>query len=87
MCYNVFGAKAVMSNLHTTTLNLVQRLVNFLAHLPGLPVLVGLGLILLNFVLQLLPAWPVIGWLAEVDLLLHLGLVVSLIGLLLIRAL
>jgi hypothetical protein len=66
---------------------LLKRISDFLARLPGLPVLVGLGLILLNFLLRLLPPWPVIGWMAEKDLLLHLGLVVSLIGLLLVRAL
>jgi hypothetical protein len=65
----------------------IERTTNFLARFPGLPVLAGLGLILINFVLQLLPAWPVIGWMAHVNLFLHLGLVVSLIGLLLIRAL
>jgi len=65
----------------------LERVSNFLARYPGLPVLVGLGLILLNFVLQLLPPWPVVGWMAQVDLFLHLGLLISLIGLLLIRAL
>ncbi|MBN1180621.1 MAG: hypothetical protein JXD18_15535 [Anaerolineae bacterium] len=64
-----------------------QRIINFLARYRGLPVLIGLGMIVLNFVLRLLPAWPVVGWLAGVDLFLHLGLVVSLIGVLLIRAL
>lgn len=65
----------------------LKRIGDFLARVPGLPVLVGLGLILLNFVLQLLPSWPVIDWMADVNLFLHLGLVISLIGLLLIRAL
>lgn len=65
----------------------LKRTSDFLARVPGLPVLVGIGLILLNFLLQLLPPWPVVGWMARVDLFLHLGLVISLIGLLLIRAL
>jgi len=65
----------------------LKRTSDFLARVPGLPVLVGIGLILLNFLLQLLPPLPILGWMARVDLLLHLGLVVSLIGLLLIRAL
>ena len=65
----------------------LKRVGDFLARVPGLPVLVGLGLILLNFIFQLLPPWPVVGWMAQVNLLLHLGLIVSLIGLLLIRAL
>jgi hypothetical protein len=65
----------------------LKRTSDFLARFPGLPVLVGLALIVLNFVLRLLPPWPVVGWMAQADLLLHLGLVVSLIGVLLIRAL
>jgi|GEM_PF-789067 hypothetical protein len=65
----------------------LKRLSDFLARYPGLVPLIGLGLILLNFVLQLLPDWPVIAWMAQVNLLLHLGLVVSLLGILFIRAL
>ena len=68
-------------------LDTIERVLNFLARYRGLPVLIGVGLIILNFVLRLLPAWPVIGWLAGVDLFLHLGLVVGFIGVLLIRAL
>jgi hypothetical protein len=55
----------------------------FLAHRKGLPVLVGAALIALNFVARLLPGWPVVGWLARTDLLLHLGAVVGLLGVLL----
>jgi len=65
----------------------LKRASDFLARLPGLPVLVGLALIVTNFLLKLLPAWPVVGWLAHFDVLLYLGLVISLVGLLLIRAL
>jgi|YNPNPStandDraft_1061719.scaffolds.fasta_scaffold507679_1 hypothetical protein len=48
--------------------------------LKGLPVLVGIALILLNFVVQFVPA---LVWFAETDFFLHLGLVVALGGLLL----
>lgn len=65
----------------------LKKTSDFLARFPGLLTLIGIGLILLNFVLQLLPAWSIVGWVARVDLLLHLGLVTSLVGLLLIRAL
>ncbi|MEA3309811.1 MAG: hypothetical protein U9Q70_09915 [Chloroflexota bacterium] len=54
----------------------------FLAQRKGLPVLVAVGLILLNFILNLLPAWPVVGWLAEVDFMLHLGIILGLLGIL-----
>lgn len=65
----------------------LKQISDFLARYPGLLTLIGIGLILLNFALQLLPVWSIVGWIAQVDLLLHLGLVISLIGLLLIRAL
>jgi hypothetical protein len=69
-------------------LDTIEKVLNFLARYRGLPVLIGVGLIIINFILRLLPAtWPVIGWLAGVDLFLHLGLVIGLIGVLLIRAL
>jgi hypothetical protein len=55
----------------------------FLARLPGLPVLVAVGMIALNFVLQFVPDYPVIGWIARYDLFLHLGLVIGLIAILL----
>lgn len=63
--------------------NLFKRTTAFLARLPGLPVLVAMGLVALNFVLRLLPAWPVVGWLAQTDLLLHLGVILGLLGILL----
>jgi hypothetical protein len=66
---------------------LLQRISNFLARLPGLPILVAIGLVVLNFILLVLPDWPVIGWLAEKQLLLHLGVIVGLLGVLLGRAL
>lgn len=55
----------------------------FLARLPGLPVLIGVLLVALNFVLRLLPASPAVDWLVTTDLLLHLGVVAGLLGLLL----
>jgi hypothetical protein len=61
----------------------MRRLSNFLARLPGLPVLIALALILLNFAFQLLPDWPVIQWMAHTHFWLHLGLVLALLGILL----
>ena len=66
---------------------LLKRLSDFLARMPGLPIIIAIGLVVLNFVLQLLPAWPVIGWLAHTHLLLHLGLVLGFLGMLLGEAL
>ena len=60
-----------------------KRISEFLARMPGLPVVAAVGLVVLNFVLQLLPAWPVVGWLARTHLLLHLGVILGLLGVLL----
>lgn len=64
-------------------IELLKSLSNFLARQPGLPILIAVGLIFLNFVAQLLPNWPVIEWLANTYLLLHLGLVLGFLGILL----
>jgi hypothetical protein len=64
-------------------IQLWRRVSEFLVQYKGLPVLIGSGLVLLNFVLRLLPAWPVVGWLAGVDLFLHLGVIIGLLGILL----
>lgn len=68
-------------------LKLLQRTSDFLARLPGLPVLVAIALVILNLLLQFMPAWPVVGWLARTDLLLHVGLVLGFLGLLLDKVL
>lgn len=67
----------------STAIKLLKKVSESLARNKGLPVFIGIGLVILNFLLRLLPAWPVIGWLAQVDLLLHLGIVVGLVGILL----
>lgn len=61
----------------------LKRLSELLARVPGVPVLIAVGLVIVNFVLQLLPAWPVVGWLARTDLLLHIALVLGFVGILL----
>lgn len=66
---------------------LLKRSGDFLARVPGLPIIVAVGLVALNFVLQLLPAWPVVGWLAHTHLFLHVGLILGFLGVLLGEAL
>ena len=66
--------------------DLVDSISNYLAHRKGLPVFVGIGLVLVSLALNLFPAlreaggfW---GWLIRGNLLLHLGVIISLLGLL-----
>jgi low affinity Fe/Cu permease len=60
-----------------------KRISEYLARFPGLPVLVAVGLVVVNFLLQLLPDLSVVGWLAHTHLLLHLGVILGLLGILL----
>jgi hypothetical protein len=60
-----------------------KRISEYLARFPGLPVIVAVGLVVVNFLLQFLPDWPVVGWLAHTHLLLHLGVILGLLGILL----
>ncbi len=62
---------------------LLKRISDFLARMPGLPIIVAIGLVALNFVLQFLPGWPVVGWLARTHLFLHIGLILGFLGVLL----
>lgn len=64
----------------------LDALGDFLEKRRGLLPLIGLGLIILNWILQVVPG-PGSGWIVDSNLFLHLGLVVSLIGILLIRVL
>ena len=61
----------------------LDRLSNFLAPRKGLLPLIGLGLVLINFILQLFPA----GWLSQTYCFLHLGLVLAIVGFMLAGAL
>ncbi len=62
----------------------IDKLSEFLAHRKGLLPLIGLLFILANLVLQfVLPP----GWLRDSNLLLHIGLIISIFGLMLAWAL
>jgi hypothetical protein len=62
---------------------LLKKLSEFLAQRKGLPVFIGVGFVILSLVLNLLPAWPVVGWLARTEFLLHVGVILGLLGILL----
>lgn len=62
---------------------LIDKMSHFFGRYPGLLPIVGLLLIILNLLLQ--PFQDV--WIVESNLFLHLGLIISLIGILLIKPL
>jgi hypothetical protein len=62
----------------------LDRASEFLAHRKGLLPLVGILLIILNFLLNLFPG---VGWFATSHLLLHLGVIIAILGFLLAQAL
>lgn len=64
----------------------LDNLSDYFAKVPGLLPLLGILLILVNFVLQIVPG-PGSGWLVDSNALLHLGVIVAIFGLLLIRPL
>lgn len=61
----------------------LDRISEFLAARKGLLPLIGLLLVVINFILQFFS----IGWIAESNLFLHLGLILAIIGFLLAWAL
>lgn len=61
----------------------LDKVGDFLGEKPGILPLIGIGLIVLNFLLQFFPG----NWVTDANVFLHLGLIISLIGLLLIRPL
>ncbi len=65
---------------------LVERLNDFFAERPGLLPLLGVLLVILNLLLQFYPG-PGSGWFVDSNILLHIGVIMSIIGLLLVRAL
>ncbi len=61
----------------------IDRLGELISKYPGFLPLLGLVLIILNLILQIFPG----SWFVDRHILLHLGLIISLIGLLVVRPL
>lgn len=61
----------------------LDRLSAFIARYKGLPTMLAVVLVILNFGLQFVD----LGWLSSSNLLLHMGIVIGLLGLLLAEAL
>jgi len=62
---------------------LLDRISSFISRYKGLPTMIAVALVALNFVLQFFN----LGWLSTSNLFLHLGIIVGLIGFLLAEAL
>lgn len=62
---------------------IVERINAFMVKRPGTLPLAGVGLILVNFLLQIYPGPD--AWIAGSNLFLHIGLVLSIVGLLLVN--
>jgi hypothetical protein len=73
-----------VKKLSASLAHLATGLANFLAGVRGVPLIIGFILVLLNFIIQFIPGT---GWLAEHNVLLHLGLLFSIGGSLLAYAL
>ena len=61
----------------------MQKLADFLERVKGLPILIGILLVVLNFIVEYIPS---LAFLGDNNLLLHLGVVVGLLGVLLAEA-
>jgi hypothetical protein len=61
----------------------MQNLTDFLERVKGLPILIGILLVILNFIVQHIAS---LAFLGDSNLLLHLGVVVGLLGVLLAEA-
>lgn len=64
--------------------HMLDRLSEFLAQRKGLLPLIGIGLIIINGILQFFPAS---GWIGSTNILLHLGVILSIFGIMLAWAL
>jgi hypothetical protein len=64
-------------------MTMIDKISDYLAHNQGMPVFVGVLLVILNYVAQFFVRVPVIGFIGSTNLLLHLGIIGGLIGVLL----
>ncbi len=64
----------------------LDRISDYIAAHRGLPILVAVGLVVLNYILRAIPETQ-LGFVESTDLLLHLAVIVGLIGVLLGEAL
>lgn len=63
---------------------MLDRMSEFLAKVRGLPILIGILLVVINLVIQFIPPLEP---LARTNVLLHLGVLIGLVGIMLARVL
>ncbi len=68
-----------MTSREEKTIERLNRFTSWLATRRGVPIMLGIFFVVLNFVVQFIPG---LGWLADIDLFLHLGIVLGLVGIL-----
>ena len=66
-------------NVSASLAHFATTATNFMADRRGVPIILGLILVLLNFCL---PFFPPLGWFVEYDVLLHLGVLIAVGGIL-----
>jgi hypothetical protein len=71
-------------DLSVSLAQVATAITNFMAERRGAPMILGFFLVLLNFIFQFIPA---LGWFAEYNVLLHLGVLLAIAGSLLASAL
>jgi hypothetical protein len=61
---------------------MLNKVSSFMSHYKGLPAMIAVALVVLNFILQFFP----LGWFSSSNFFLHLGIIVGLIGILMAEA-
>jgi hypothetical protein len=72
----------MIEKLDQFTSQTLDRISDYIANHRGAPILLALGLVVLNYVLRAIPDTQ-LGFVESTDLLLHLGVLIGLLGVLL----
>jgi hypothetical protein len=76
----------MIDKLDRSISKLLDRVSDYIAAQRGMPLLLAVGLVVLNYVLRVIPETQ-LGFVESTDLLLHLAVIVGLLGVLLGEAL
>ncbi len=71
-----------MNKLDVWTSKIIDTISDYVSAHRGVPVLIGVLLVVLNYLLRLIPETQ-LGFVESTDLLLHVGIIVGLLGILL----